>query len=501
MTEKEELLNLLWDWRYRITSWALYKIKDKSWNVIPFIPNPYQLDLINNLHYNNLILKARQLWFSTMIQILMLDQVLFYSNVSCWVIAQWLREAKSIFENKVKFAYDNLPEWLKNERPLVTDSKDTLVFNNWSSFYVSASFRSWTLQYLHISEYWKICAKFPERAREINTWALEAVWSWNYVFIESTAEWSQGDFYDKCQNAIELQKQNKILNNQEYKFFFYAWHEVKEYRLNDDHLVLSQDTKNYFEKLKNDEWIICDEEQMKWYQVKKNKLKDDIFREYPSTANEAFLVSIEWSYYEKWISKVYQENRLCSVPYDTALEVHTAWDLWGAWWWDDMVVWFYQLFWKEIRLIDYWQWVWYSISDVHSEVLVHKNYRYWKMFLPHDWKVASMNDRQTREEKLKSLWYNVIVLERDKSVNDRIEVTRNLFKNCWFDKSKTESWLKALKLYRRKWNDSNWHFMDTPEHEWSHSADAFWYAMRSIKLVEFNIDYEEAFEVDYSQYL
>jgi hypothetical protein len=41
-----------------------------------------------------------------------------------------LKEAKSIFDNKIKFAYDNLPDWIKNEITLVKDSADSLSFNN-----------------------------------------------------------------------------------------------------------------------------------------------------------------------------------------------------------------------------------------------------------------------------------------------------------------------------------------------------------------------------------
>ena len=57
--------------------------KDKNGKVIPFIPNPYQQHLVDNLHYKNLILKARQLGFSTLIQILMLDQALFTNHIAC----------------------------------------------------------------------------------------------------------------------------------------------------------------------------------------------------------------------------------------------------------------------------------------------------------------------------------------------------------------------------------------------------------------------------------
>ncbi len=480
-TEQEELKNKLKSWKWRITSWKLYKIKDKYGRVIPFIPNKYQLELINNLHYKNLILKARQLGFSTMIQVLMLDQALFRSNIACWVIAQWLRDAKSIFDNKIKFAYDNLPEWLKEQRTLTKDSTDTLEFNNWSSIYVWTSFRWWTLQYLHISEYWKICAKFPERAREINTWAMEAVASWCYIFIESTAEWKSWDFYDKTESAKNIKKIWKTLNMHEFKFFFFAWWEVKEYSLEDDELVITQETKKYFIELEESEWIKCDEWQMKWYQAKKVEKKDDMFREYPSTPEEAFLVAIAWSYYKKRINKVRKEWRLCYVPYEPELPVHTAWDLWWAWGWDDMIVRFFQMYWKEVRLIDNFEWVGFWIKDVHREVLIDKPYRFWKMYLPHDARVASMNDRKTREEALNELWYDVEVLDRT-AISDRIDITRDTFKYMFFDKENCSDALDKVAEYRRKWNDSTWSFMNIPEHHNSHQADWLGYMAQAVAL-------------------
>jgi len=501
MSEEAIIKKKLWDWKWRLKSWKIYKIKDKYWKVVNFIPNKYQCHLIDNLHYKNLILKARQLGFSTMIQILMLDQALFRSNIACWVIAQWLRDAKNIFDNKIKFAYDNLPEWLKNERTLEKDSTDTLQFSNWSSIYVWTSFRWWTLQYLHISEYWKICAKYPERAKEINTWALEAVAEWCYVFIESTAEWKSWDFYDKAETAKKLFKLWKKLNNHEYKFFFFAWWEVKEYKLVDADLVLTQETKNYFKKLEEDEWIKCDTAQMKWYQVKKDEKKDDMLREYPSTPEEAFLVAIAWSYYKKWINKVMESWRLCKVPYEPELVVHTAWDLWWAWWWDDMIVWFFQVYWKEYRLIDNFEWVGYWMKDVHREVLIDKPYRYGKMFLPHDAKVASMNDRKTREDTLVELWYDVEVLQRT-AISDRIDDTRNNFKFMYFDKENCSDALDKVAEYRRKWNESIGDFMNVPEHKNSHQADWLWYFAQAINfLLEFSWAWATIDSTDYEDYL
>jgi len=270
------------------------------------------------------------------------------------------------------------------------------------------------------------------------------------------------------------------LNPLEYKFFFFAWHEVEEYRVYDDHLVLSQETKDYFRILKDDEHIECDEAQMKWWQLKKKDLKEDMFREYPSYPDEAFKVSVEWSYYSKWINKVFEEQRCCKVPYDKNLPLYTAWDLWGTWWGDNMDIWFFQVYWKEFRFVDWFTWIGFSIKEIHSEVLKDKWYNYERMFLPHDAEVESMNDHKTRSAQLKELWYEVTTLERT-AISDRHDNVRDNFQNCWFDKSKCEKPLDILRSYKKKWNESTWDWMQEAEKNVArHTADSFGYSIQAI---------------------
>ena len=73
------------------------------------------------------------------------------------------------------------------------------MLSNNSSIRVGTSLRSGTLQYLHISEYGKLCAQFPEKAREVRTGALNTVQAGQVVFIESTAEGQEGHFFDLCE--------------------------------------------------------------------------------------------------------------------------------------------------------------------------------------------------------------------------------------------------------------------------------------------------------------
>ena len=161
------------DRRWRLNN--LYHIIDKDGRRIPFRLNWAQEALLDGLHHQNVILKARQLGFTTFIQLFMLDACLFNSNIRAGTIAHKLDDAKTIFRDKVKYPYENLPEQLRAERPIVKDAADELLFANNSSIRVSTSMRSGTLQFLHISEYGKLCAQFPDKAREVRTGALNTV--------------------------------------------------------------------------------------------------------------------------------------------------------------------------------------------------------------------------------------------------------------------------------------------------------------------------------------
>ena len=95
--------------------------------VQPFLPNKAQQRLIKRLWHRNLILKARQLGFTTLVSIIWLDTALFVANMRCGIVAQDEQAAKVIFRDKVKFAYENLPPELRDAMPLKKDAADELL--------------------------------------------------------------------------------------------------------------------------------------------------------------------------------------------------------------------------------------------------------------------------------------------------------------------------------------------------------------------------------------
>lgn len=494
MTEQEqieELKSLLWNKEWRLFSGSLYFIKDKYWKKVNFIPNKAQTIYYKTRHTKNIILKARQLGFSTFIDIDKLDDFLFTSYSNYWIIAQDIDSANFIFNEKVKFAYDNLPEWLKNQFKLNTDRKwEIKSQNNQNSISVDTSFRWWTLQWLHISEYWKICNKYPEKAREIQTWALNTVAPTSKVDIESTAEWNSWYFFDMTMRAIELQEQWKELSDMDYKFFFFAWFLDDTYSLISDEPIRAE-TLNYFEKLKQNEYIQKNypnidftEWQMRWYQKKAEEQKDDMQREYPSFPKEAFDLAIKWAYYEKELSIARKQNRVWKFYYDERLPVYTSWDLWWAWWWDETAIWFFQLLWKEVRLIDYWEWSWYWLTEIAMTIVNPRYNNYDTHYLPHDAEVTEYSTGVARVQTARQVLKWKIEVIPKLSISDWINATRDMFPNCYFNEETCFTWLSRLAWYRREYDEKNWIFRDKPKHDInSNGADSFRYLGVKYKVI------------------
>jgi len=509
MNKQEELTAIqeaLSDWKNRMHSWTLYYIQDKKARVVPFIPNDDQLYLNENLHYFNVIPKARQRGFTTDIDLFFTDQCIFNENISAWIIADTLENAYKIFQKKVKFPYDNLGwpnteensdfyklwQKIKEECKIVKNNESTLEFSNGSSIYVSTSFRSWTLQFLHISEFWKIAHKSPEKAQEIISGAMEAVWEWGLIFIESTAE-GKNEFYFIVKEAEQLQLTGKKLNHLEPKLFFVPWWKDPEYTLDDPHLELTTETIRYFEKLEEAHEIFwLTENQKKWWQMKKKRLKGKMGREYPSFLEEAFEVIVEWAYYKKEIQQLLKDWRLCKFNRDPAYPVHLATDLWMA---DAMACIFFQIIWKEIRIIDRFRWSNLSVKDLHTVKLSKLWYKLDYVFTPHDWAKRSQNDWVSTSDYFRDLWYKVKQLTRDNAIMDRINLARDMFSNLWVDE-RLECWIwpkllpmKLLDLiaqYREKMDHTSGLWLGYPlhNHESSHDADALWYMFRACKWLE-----------------
>lgn len=271
----------------------LYHITNKSGQKVIFKMNEAQRILFSRMWFFNIILKARQLGFSTAIQIFILDSALFNADLECGIVAQGLREAKKIFRTKILYPYNHLPEWLQKEIPSVRRTTDEIEFANGSTITVSTSFRSGTIQILHVSEFAKICVSNEGKADEVVDGTLNAVHPGNIAFIESTAEGAAGHYYEMCQEAMDLQESGFELTDIDFKFFFFPWWDEPTYVLPvpSGGLKLTRAQEEYFGALEKYIGSKIPDERKHWYITKERQQKEKMKQEFPSTPQEAFLTS------------------------------------------------------------------------------------------------------------------------------------------------------------------------------------------------------------------
>ncbi len=448
------------DMKWRLNN--LYYIVNKHGQRVKFKPNWAQQIVLDGLWFFSIILKARQLGMTTFFCILYLDQVLFKSNKTAGIIAHTDADTKRLFE-RIKYAWDNLPDPLKEALGLPTsDSVGEMKFPNGSKIFVARSTRGSTLNFLHISEFAKICAKYPEKAREIVTGAINSVEKGNFVTIESTAEGKEGYFAKYAMEAQQAMIENRSLNELEFKFFFFPWWKESSYRLKSK-TTITKEYETYFDMLAGKHNIHLDDEQKYWYIAKKSKNDEDMYREYPSIWEEAFMAQIEGAYYSQQMQKVYEDQRIRNVPYDPRYLVDTWWDLGYN---DQNVVLFTQAVGNEIRFIDCYINTGEGLGH-YVNVLKDRAYNYGTHTFPHDIEVHSLDEKgNSRRQTLIELGMrNIRTIERTPDVTDDIEGVRKLFSRFYFDEVKCVALIEACQQYRKQWDDKAGTFKDKPKHD------------------------------------
>ncbi|MBA3816075.1 MAG: terminase [Parachlamydiaceae bacterium] len=446
----------------------LYSIIDKSGTKSLFQLNWAQKKLYHDMWYCNLILKARQLGISTFVCLLFLDRILFNSNQHAGIIAHTREDAEMMFR-RVKFAYDSLPEELKNLRQVNTDNARELQFNNGSTIRIGTSMRSSTLQYLHVSEFGKISARYPDKAREIVIGSLNALGAGQYVFIESTAEGREGYFYQMCKEAQANKDSGKKLSLFDFRFHFFPWWGHKDYRIDSENLIIPEHLSSYFNALEGQINGKLEREQRTWYVKRAITQGDDMKREFPSTPDEAFESSNEGLYYGRQIVEARQQGRTRSVYYDANTPVNSAWDLGFN---DSTAIWLFQKCGQEIHLLEYYENSGEALTH-YLQYLKGKPYTYGKHLVPHDAAVHEYSTGLSRVEVAKNHGIHFTVVP-DIGINEGIDAVRNLLNRCWFDEIKCVKGITALENYKKQWNDRHGCWSSLPLHNFaSHGADAF----------------------------
>jgi phage terminase large subunit len=211
-----------------------------------------------------------------------------------------------------------------------------------------------------------------------------------------------------------------------------------------------------------------------WFPVELERERQDLKRRdqeaYENVWEGRCRRSVEGAVYAREIEDLHRDGRLCRVPYDPILRVHTIWDL-G--WNDAMAIIFAQRKGSELRVIDY-------IEDSHKRLdeyvamLNERRYIYGRDYIPHDGKAADIKSGKSSEEVLRGLGRSVVVMPRD-NVEEGIKAARLAFPRCLFESGKAAKLVDHLKRYRRHIGTKTDEPGSPIHDEHSHGADAFRY--------------------------
>ena len=95
-------LEHLKDQKWRLNN--LYQIVNDDGELVPFKMRPVQEKLYDEMHYLNIILKARRRGISEFIERFIFDTLNFNNNITACITAQDLDAAKMLLSEKVVYA-------------------------------------------------------------------------------------------------------------------------------------------------------------------------------------------------------------------------------------------------------------------------------------------------------------------------------------------------------------------------------------------------------------
>ena len=270
------------------------KIRDKKGKIIDFKLNAPQLKLYNTIKgeakkkkpIRIIILKARQMGFSTLTEAIIFKSSVTNANVKSGIVCHEESATTNLF-NMSKLYLSNLPDEAtpktkaSNAKEIIFDSKDSLGLNSTIKCMTAGNSRigrSDTFTNLHLSEF----AFWPGDKMTTFTSLMQAVpqSANSLVIIESTA-----NGYDEFKNLWD----NAVAGKNDFVPVFCAWWELDEYQKEYDGFKLTDYEKSIKKRfnLKN--------EQLAWRRwCIANNLNGDenLFKqEYPASPEEAFIAT------------------------------------------------------------------------------------------------------------------------------------------------------------------------------------------------------------------
>lgn len=487
----KELAELLKDPVWRIFN--LYQILTKPNELgirekIAFKPNDAQCEVLYWIfvlgrRWLN-ILKARQLGFTTLFQIIGEDMALNEPNSNVKFVSQTEEVAKQAFREKAILAYNSLSSeyltYLKDtyRTPVATINESKIEFGEGWGVFSYVKVRGGTSSMVHISELGPMAEDDKRRAEEVFAGAIETANVYSIVVIESTFKGGQsGIYYDNLVRAIDKGEDDRPKG--EFWFMFFPWYEDKQYRQDDPSQRISERTEKYFSDMESQVDYSFDRAQKLWWQVKSDRLGMLMRQENPTTAEEAMKAPVEGAIHAESMVELEKDGRRCKLAYDKSKPLYAVWDFgrthYTAIWIVQFVNgWIHWLKYKQDRNKEanqYVEWLEENEIRVYRHLMPHDAFHVraggsWQMLL----KQAGLKGDRTKIEKTNNVWIGINYL------NSLLDRSR-------FNIGETDEGWDCLMNYRSKLSVESGSPTLTPvQNEYTDGADSARYLAEALLL-------------------
>lgn len=445
---------------------------------IPFVPRPEQETIFRHLedtpNVPAYIVKSRRLGLSTGLGLYQDDKALFNSGWRGVLIDQKQDDASKKMAEIIRFGIDTVDPTIKARVKFDKRNDSELRFRiqaadgsfsedegDDSAIFAVTGARGGDCSMLHVSEMGPIAALDPKRAEEIVTGAFPAARLGRRV-IETT--WMGG----KAGELWELVE--PILNgdpNAEGVIYFFPWHDDPAAIRTDG--MVPEEIEEYFRELSEKLSKKFNPDQKKWYAAKKLEQRNKIYREYPSTLEEAFRAPVDGAIYAEEIDKLRTAGQILRYPVDKSSLVHTAWDLGAP---INTVTWYFQLVAGEVRVVDV-DLDLYCTATERVARMMSKGYPLGLHVLPHDAAATPTSGKSTEQVLNEAGLANTRICPRTTDIWVGIDACLEMFPRFVFHAENCKAGIERLENYRMKRVTSGNLTTSEPVHDInSHAADA-----------------------------
>jgi hypothetical protein len=286
---------------------SLYSIRTGDGKVIPFRPRLQQQRVLEMIFMQGLkrtvILKTRQLGFSTLLGVICTDQLCWTTGKQLSLIDRTQENARQKLRDIVALAYDSLHDELK-ARFIVSRSNAGefgVRFHEYDQAQTSTLFagthaRGGANSFLWISEWGYVQCEDLRRSEEILTGAIPSAKDGTIV-VETTWRGGRGGhLWDIVKKALETSEEQK--QPDDWRVVFFPWQDDPAY-CDQEPRQLTEETLRYFSNKPG-----FSGGQMSWYQRAREQYGLFIKREFPTVLEECFQTPIEGAIYAEIIDRL-----------------------------------------------------------------------------------------------------------------------------------------------------------------------------------------------------